>query len=88
MSHIMRAAAAATLGLVLSSCATEREPEFGSSVRHMIAGQKFDPAAPRDEVGTVDGQKAAKAVEGYRADKKPAGKTTPVIPTLSLPTSQ
>jgi hypothetical protein len=88
MSKHIRTAAAVAIALTLSGCATRAEPEFGSSVRHMVQGQKYDPSAPRDEVAGFDGQKAVKAVEGYRADKKPGGKTTPVIPTVAMPTSQ
>jgi len=68
------------LGLALGGCATPSEPEFGSSVRHMVTGQTYDPSAPRDTVGAVDGQKAAKAVDDYRADKKPgASQSTSAI---------
>ena len=70
MSKILPALVVAALGLALGGCATKGEPEFGSSARHMIEGQKYDPGAPRDAVGAVDGQKAAKAIEGYRAEKK------------------
>jgi hypothetical protein len=87
MSQHIRIGAAVALAVVLCGCATRGEPEFGSSVRHMVQGQKFDPSAPTDEVGGVDGHKAAKAIEGYRADKKAAGKSAPVIP-VAMPTSQ
>lgn len=60
------------LGVALGGCATQAEEEFGSSVRHMVTGQTYDPSAPRDTVGPVDGQKATKAVEAYRAEKKAA----------------
>jgi len=60
------------LGVALAGCATRDEPEFGSSVRHMVVGQTYDPTAPRDTVGPVDGQKATRAVDAYRAEKKSA----------------
>lgn len=64
--------AAVALGAALGGCASPGEPEFGSSVRHMVIGQTYDPSAPHDTVGSVDGHKATRAVESYRADRKPA----------------
>lgn len=88
MTNPIRVAVAAALVLALSACATRGEQEFGSSVRHMVSGQKADPGAPREDMTAVDGQRTTKAVENYRADKKPAAKSAPVIPTLAMPTSQ
>ena len=74
---------ALTLGM--AGCATRGEPEFGSSVRHMVEGQTYDPAAPRDTVGELDGQKAARAVEGYHAGTKAAAKPPSAV---LMPTTQ
>lgn len=51
----------------LAGCATDAEKEFGSSVRHMIAGQKDDPSPASTQRSALDGAKAANAVEAYRA---------------------
>jgi hypothetical protein len=54
-------------GLVLSGCATEpditQDPDFGNSVRHMIALQTADPGSG----GTgLDGEKARNTLRTYR----------------------
>lgn len=71
--------AVVALGVALGGCATPAEPEFGSSVRHMVTGQTYDPGAPRDTVGAMDGQKAARALEAYRAEKKSKSQGTSAI---------
>lgn len=81
--------AAVIVAAVLASlpgCATRGEPEFGSSVRHMVTGQTFNPAAPTDTIGGVDGQKAAQAVTTYRAGKD-KGAAAP-SPMVLMPTQQ
>lgn len=87
MSTLKVACGATVLALVLAGCASTGEREFGSSVRHMVEGQTYDPAAPRPGVAGVDGHKAAQAVEAYRAGKKPAAKQS-AIPSVLVPTSQ
>jgi hypothetical protein len=82
----IRSALFAVLALGLAGCATDSEPEFGSSVRHMIIGQGYDPGAPRDEVGAADGAKTVKAIEAYQAGKKPATKNPAAA--LIMPTAQ
>lgn len=72
------------LTLVLASCASG-EREFGSSVRHMVEGQTYDPAAPKQDTGPLDAHKAAQAVDAYRAEKKPAAKSTT---SILVPTTQ
>lgn len=81
----MIVAVALVLG-ALSGCASEREREFGSSVRHMVAGQRDNPASPEATVGNLDGAKAAKAVDNYRGDKKPGG-AKPATSTILVPTA-
>lgn len=86
MSLIRRIATAGAIVACasLASCATEREPEFGSSVRHMVSGQTYNPAAPVAATSGVDGQKAAQAVETYRAGKDQddtAGRPMVLLPT-------
>jgi hypothetical protein len=76
-TSIRYACAAALVAGGLAGCATEAEREFGSSVRHMITGQKFDPAAPTDTMGAVSAQKAADAVGAYHDGKKVAPAPTP-----------
>ena len=85
-STLKAVCSAAALTLLLAGCATDREPEFGSSVRHMVTGQTYDPATPRAEIGTVDGQKAAQAVDAYRAEKKASGKGKSSSPSILIPT--
>lgn len=64
-------AVALALLIALTGCATRGEQEFGSSVRHMIIGQTYNPAAPAsDQAAAVDGEKAGLAVKAYRAEKK------------------
>lgn len=61
------------LVLTAAGCATPGEPEFGSSVRHMVSGQTFDPDAGKRAPGHVsglDGMKAGAAVKAYREEKK------------------
>lgn len=83
-ARIFLGSAAIALGVV--GCASTGEPEFGSSVRHMAEGQKYDPSAPHEELGTLDGQTAAHAIEAYHADKKAAAK--PATPAILLPATQ
>jgi hypothetical protein len=87
MISLVRHACAVVLIVGLAGCATKGEPEFGSSVRHMIEGQIYDPAAPSSAMGALDGQKAAQAVKGYHAEKKAAGKA-PTSSAVIIPTSQ
>lgn len=87
ISLVRHACGAVVLSLCLAGCATKGEPEFGSSVRHMIEGQIYDPAAPSSAMGALDGQKAAQAVRGYHAEKKAAGKA-PTSSAVIIPTSQ
>ena len=80
---------AAALALTLAGCASNREPEFGSSVRHLVEGQTYDPAAPRPELGAVDGRTAARAVDAYHGEGKPAAKGAKTsTPSILLPTTQ
>jgi len=79
--------AVVAVAAALAGCATRDEPEFGSSVRHMVVGQTYDPGAPRDGVGAVDGQKATKAIEAYRADKK-ASKAKAGTSAILVPATQ
>ena len=81
------ACSAALLGLGVAGCASDREREFGSSVRHMVEGQTYDPSAPHDTMGGLDGQKAAQAMEGYHGAKKAATPRTPTSAVI-VPTSQ
>ena len=87
ISLVRHACGAVVLIVGLTGCATKGEPEFGSSVRHMIEGQIYDPAAPNSAMGALDGQKAAQAVKGYHAEKKDAGKA-PTSSAVIIPTSQ
>jgi hypothetical protein len=87
MMKLSLVAAAVLLCSGLTSCATEREPEFGSSVRHMMTGQKYDPAAPAPTTSGVDGQKAAQAVTTYRSGKEKDGGAAGT-PMVLLPTQQ
>lgn len=76
--------AALILGLALAGCAAG--PTFGDSVRHMVEGQKHDPAAPRAQVPAgVDGVTAAKAVDAYHSSQRPAPKAP--TPTILLPST-
>lgn len=80
---------AAALVLTLAGCASPREPEFGSSVRHLVEGQTYDPAAPRPELGAVDGRTGARAVDAYHEGKAAAktGKASG-LPSILMPTTQ
>jgi hypothetical protein len=80
--------AAAVVLASLAGCATESEPEYGSSVRHMITGQVYDPSAPKDTVGAMDGEKAGRAVDAYHAEKKSAQKGNATPSAILMPTSQ
>lgn len=86
MSKTIRFATAALIVASLAGCASSGEKEFGSSVRHMVEGQTYDPSAPRDTVGTLDGRKAAQAIDAYHAEKKAAKGSA--APALTLPVSQ
>lgn len=77
---------AAALALVLAGCGSNRE--FGSSVRHMVEGQTYDPAAPRPELGAVDGRKAASAVEAYHQGKPAKAGKAAAAPSILMPTTQ
>lgn len=80
MKTFVRPLCGALLVLGLAGCASDGEREFGSSVRHMITGQKDDPSAPSPERSATDGAKAANAVDAYRTPKKdPGAKVTPAI---------
>ena len=71
----------------LGACATEGEPEYGSSVRHMISGQTYNPAAPAtNAVSTTDGERAGTAVKVYRTDRR-ANEQTPAS-ALVIPIQQ
>lgn len=78
-------AVAVALTVLLAGCASNGEREFGSSVRHMVEGQTYDPAAPKQETGALDAHKAAQAIDAYRAEKKPAAKSTT---SILVPTTQ
>jgi hypothetical protein len=70
----------------LGACATKGEPEFGSSVRHMITGQSYNPAAPvNSAANAADGEKAGLAVKAYRSEKKTS---QPNASALVLPIGQ
>jgi type IV pilus biogenesis protein CpaD/CtpE len=71
----------------IAGCASDREPEYGSSVRHMIIGQTYDPAAPTDAVGNVDAEKATLAIKAYRTEKKAGAKSSGSTAIL-VPTTQ
>ena len=79
---VQRIMLSAALALLVTGCATTGEPEFGSSVRHMIVGQTFDPDAGKRAPGQVsglDGAKAGAAVKAYKADKaEGAGQQQPM----------
>lgn len=70
---ILRPVCALFLAAVLSGCAADAEREFGSSVRHMLAGQKDDPSPASQERSSTDGTKAANAVDAYHAPKVEPG---------------
>ena len=65
---------------VLPGCATEpsaTQKEFGSSVRHMISAQTYEPG---DEVTGLDGEKSRGILQMYREDiAKPGEVERPVI---------
>jgi hypothetical protein len=71
----IRIAVAGSVLLLAAGCATVPEEEFGSSVRHMIQVQTYNPdamgAAPTDAGQGLDGEKAGSAVKAYR-EQKPA----------------
>lgn len=67
------------IALALGGCASDG-PEFGDAVRNMAQGQQYDPSAPHEGNEGVDGQKAGRAIEAYRAPKQqPGSKATPAI---------
>lgn len=79
-SLIFRRLVAVASVAVLAGCASTREPEFGSSVRHMVQGQEFDPAPASEVMGAVDGEKASMAVKAYRTETKSGeGMATPAL---------
>jgi len=56
------------LTMILTGCATEQsvtQKEFGSSVRHMISSQTYEPG---DEVPSLDGDKSRNVIHTYRED--------------------
>lgn len=57
------------LNIILSGCATNEQSatqkEFGSSVRHMISSQTYEPG---DEVPSLDGDKSRRVNHAYRED--------------------
>jgi type IV pilus biogenesis protein CpaD/CtpE len=56
------------LAAVLSGCATEpsaTQKEFGSSVKHMISAQTYEPG---DETTGLDGEKSRRVMDTYRED--------------------
>ena len=65
---------------VLPGCATEpsaTQKEFGSSVRHMISAQTYEPG---DEVTGLDGEKSLGILKSYREDiAKPGHVEKPII---------
>lgn len=63
-------AAAALMVACASDPATEPEPEFGSSVRHMVRSQTFNPQAGKatQSPAGMDGPKSEAALKAYRAD--------------------
>lgn len=73
---------AAFLAATLSGCATE-QPRLGDSVRAMAEGQTYDATAPHQDPGAFDGQKAARAIEAYRAPRQSAVKTS--TPAIMIP---
>lgn len=66
--HTLRLLTAVSLTALLAACATPGgdRPEFGDSVRHMIQAQTYEPD---DEVPSLQGDKAAAAMDAYRADR-------------------
>jgi hypothetical protein len=87
-SHVRYACGAAVLALGLAGCASNSEPEFGSSVRHMVKGQIHDPSAPVYGTVGLDGQKATQALDTYHGTaKKPAAKSSAATAVM-VPTSQ
>lgn len=86
MKSLVRFACGAAVVVLLgvAGCASSGEREFGSSVRHMVTGQTYDPSAPHDTASGLDGQKAVQAVEGYYGAKKAAPKaqgSAVIVPT-------
>ncbi|RLA51552.1 MAG: hypothetical protein DRR42_10030 [Gammaproteobacteria bacterium] len=57
------------LGMFLSGCVNNDDSatkkEFGSSVRHMISSQTYEPG---DEALSLDGDKARGGIHVYRGD--------------------
>ena len=57
------------LAIALSACATNddsaTQKEFGSSVRHMISAQTYEPG---DDVPSLDGDKSRNVIRAYRED--------------------
>jgi hypothetical protein len=56
------------LAVVLSGCASEpsaTQKEFGSSVKHMISSQTYEPG---DETTGLEGEKSRRVLQGYRED--------------------
>jgi type IV pilus biogenesis protein CpaD/CtpE len=57
------------LAVALTGCASNDQSatkkEFGSSVRHMISSQMYEPG---DEVSSLDGDKSRKVIQTYRED--------------------
>jgi len=83
MKILLRISVALAVG-VLAACASNGEPEFGSSVRHMITGSAANPAAPVSTAqAPMDGERAGVAVKDYRTPKTgtaPSAASALVIP--------
>lgn len=80
-ARMLCAAAALTIA---SGCASG--PPFGDAVRNMADAQRADPSAPHVDAGGLDGQKAARALESYRAPNKASGKA-PAPAAVLIPAS-
>ena len=72
-----------SLVVALAGCANDR-PRLGDAVRDMAEGQAYDPTAPHDDAGGYDGQKAARALETYRAPRQATTKNA--TPAVVFPT--
>lgn len=69
---------------VLPGCATEpsaTQKEFGSSVRHMISTQTYEPG---DEVTGLDGEKSRGVLQSYREDIAKPGQVEKPVMSITL----